>query len=183
MRTLRSKTGVRKLHKELVADRRRNVHLAILLQDWSDPYNVGGMYRVADACGVAEVILSGKTPAPPNPQISVTSLGHHRRVQTRSFARNDEAAKALRAEGYTLVAVEITDDAVCYADYPYPEKVCLVLGNEVNGVYGSVLAECDAAVFIPMAGKGRSINVHVAAAVVAFHVLFGMHGPEGQLTV
>jgi 23S rRNA (guanosine2251-2'-O)-methyltransferase len=173
MRTLRSKTGVRKLHKESVGRLKRPVELAFLLQDWNDPYNVGGMYRVADACGAAEIVLSGKTPAPPDPQISVTSLGHHRRVKTRSFARSDEAARALRGEGYTLMAVEITDEATCYTDFEYPEKLCLVLGNEVNGVYTSVLAECDAAVFIPMAGKGRSINVHVAAAVVAFHVLFG----------
>ncbi len=176
MRTLRSKTGVRRLHREAAAGRRREVELAFLLQDWSDPYNVGGMYRVADACGAKEITLSGKTPAPPNPQISVTSLGHHRRVKTRVFERNDEAAKALREEGYALIAVEITDDATCYADFKYPDKVCLVMGNEVNGVYGSVLAECEAAVFIPMTGKGRSINVHVAAAVVAFHVLFAQPG-------
>jgi tRNA G18 (ribose-2'-O)-methylase SpoU len=43
-----------------------------------------------------------------------------------------------------------------------------VLGNEGAGVYGSVMKQCDSAVFIPMAGKGRSINVHVAAAIIAF---------------
>jgi tRNA G18 (ribose-2'-O)-methylase SpoU len=70
------------------------------------------------------------------------------------------------------VAVEIADDATPFMDFEFPQRTCLVLGNEARGVYDSVLQRCDSAVFIPMAGKGRSINVHVAAAVVAFHALF-----------
>ncbi len=66
------------------------------------------------------------------------------------------------------MAVEIAEGAVPYTDYEWPEKVCLVLGNEVNGVYASVMKHRDGAVYIPMFGKGRSLNVHVSAAVVAF---------------
>lgn len=163
--------GVRKLYREFAEEHPAKMQLAILLQDWSDPYNVGGMFRVADACGAAELILTGKTPAPPNPQISVTSLGNHRRVHWRQIARNDEATRILKEEGYTLVAVEIAEGAVNYREFEYPEKTCLVLGNEQQGIYGNVIKACDAAVFIPMAGKGRSLNVHVAAAVVAFEAL------------
>lgn len=149
------------------------MQLAFLLQDWEDPYNVGGMFRVADACGAHELILSGKTPTPPHPQIHVTSLGHHRRVSWRQIERYNDACAQLRAEGYSLVAVEIAESAVHYREFEYPEKTCLVLGNEVHGVYSSVMRQMDAAVVIPMAGKGRSLNVHVAAAVVAFEALLG----------
>jgi tRNA (guanosine-2'-O-)-methyltransferase len=172
MKTIRSKTGARKLQKEYLEQHEPRLELAFLLQDWDDPYNVGSLYRVADACGAKEVILSGKTPMPPHPQISVTSLGNHRRVKTRQIPKYNEAADQLKAEGYSLVAVEIAEDAVPFNDFTYPSKLCLVLGNEVHGVYDSVLQRCDAAVFIPMAGKGRSMNVHVAASVVAFHALF-----------
>jgi len=119
------------------------------------------------------MVFSGRTPVPPDPQIGVTSLGHHRRVSWRELGRNEEAAIKLKEEGYTLVAVEIADGAVHYMEYTYPEKVCLVLGNEVKGVYGSVMKHCEAAVFIPMSGKGRSLNVHVAGAVVAFQAMLG----------
>jgi 23S rRNA (guanosine2251-2'-O)-methyltransferase len=141
------------------------------LQDWEDAYNVGGMFRVADACGAVELILTGRTPSPPHPQIGVTSLGAHRRVKWRQVERYNDAADSLRAEGYSLVAVEIAEDAVPHQAFEYPQRCCLVLGNEARGVYDSVLQRCDAAVFIPMAGKGRSLNVHVAAAVVAFEAL------------
>lgn len=149
------------------------MRLAFLLQDWEDPYNVGGMFRVADACGAAEMILTGRTPAPPHPQIGVTSLGHHRRVSWRQITRYDDACRKLKEEGYHLVAVEIAEGAEHYMHYSYPEKVCLVLGHEGAGIYPSVMRQCDGAVFIPMAGKGRSLNVHVAAAVVAFQALLG----------
>jgi 23S rRNA (guanosine2251-2'-O)-methyltransferase len=173
MKTIRSKTGARKLQKEFHAAHEPRLELCFLLQDWEDPYNVGGMFRVADACGAREMVLAGKTPAPPHPQIGVTSLGNHRRVKWRHIERYNEAVDTMRAEGYSMVAVEIAEDAVPYMAFEFPKKLCLVLGNEGQGIYDSVLKRCDSAVFIPMAGKGRSINVHVAGAVVAFHALFG----------
>jgi tRNA (guanosine-2'-O-)-methyltransferase len=173
MKTIRSKTGARQLQKRLREERPPAIELAFLLQDWTDAYNVGGMFRVADACGAAEMILAGRTPVPPDPQISVTSLGNHRRVKWRQIERYEEAAKTLREEGYTLVAVEIAEGAVDYMEFEFPARTCLVLGNEQSGVYGKVLQQCSAAVLIPMAGKGRSLNVHVAAAVVAFQALQG----------
>jgi 23S rRNA (guanosine2251-2'-O)-methyltransferase len=172
MRQVRSKTKIRNVMKAAKADW-NDIELAIFLQDWSDPYNVGGMFRVADACGVKELILTGKTAQPPNPQLSVTSMGSHRKVEFRYFTKHDEAALALKEEGYSLVAVEVADGAEHYMRYQYPTKLCLVLGNEQIGVYQQVLNHCDGAVYIPMAGKGRSMNVHVAAAVVAFEVLLG----------
>jgi 23S rRNA (guanosine2251-2'-O)-methyltransferase len=173
VKTIRSKTGARKLQKEFLSEHPPAIELAFLLQDWEDAYNVGGMFRVADACGAKEMVLTGRTPAPPHPQIGVTSLGNHRRVKWRQIERYNDAADALKGEGWTLVAVEIAEDAVPYMEFEFPERTCLVLGNEGAGVYDSVLKRCDAAVFIPMAGKGRSINVHVAAAVVAFRGMFG----------
>ena len=173
MKTIRSKTGARQLQKRLREERPPRVELAFLLQDWTDAYNVGGLFRVADACGAAEVVLAGRTPAPPDPMISVTSLGNHRRVKWRHIERYEEAARKLKEEGWSLIAVEIAEDAEHYVEFEYPEKTCLVLGNEQNGVYGKVLQLCDGAVLIPMSGKGRSLNVHVAAAVVAFQALQG----------
>jgi 23S rRNA (guanosine2251-2'-O)-methyltransferase len=171
MKTIRSKTGARQLQKRMREEHPPTVELAFLLQDWTDAYNVGGLFRVADACGAIEVVLAGRTPAPPDPMISVTSLGNHRRVAWRQIERYEEAARILKAEGWTLIAVEVAEDAAHYAEFEYPPRTCLVLGNEQTGVYEKVLRMCDAAVLVPMAGKGRSLNVHVAAAIVAFQAL------------
>lgn len=176
-RALRAKTATRRLHRDLFAAA-RPIELAFLLQDWADAYNVGSLFRVADACGAREVILTMSTPAPPNPMISVTSLGHHRRVPFRSFPTNEEGIAYARERGYALVAVEITEEAAPFQEFDYPSRTCLVLGHEQRGIYGKVLRACDAVVVIPMAGKGRSLNVHVAGAVVAFYALFGKSEPR-----
>ena len=174
MKQIRSKTGIRKVFKEY-KDQRNPIDLVILLQDWDDPYNVGGMFRVADACGVSELILAGKTPqVGESPPIAVTSMGAHRRVAWRHIARSLDACATMKAEGYSLVAVEVAEGAEHYMSFEYPAKCCLVLGNEGAGVYGSVMKLCDGAVFIPMSGKGRSLNVHVAAALVAFEATLRM---------
>jgi len=65
----------------------------------------------------------------------------------------------------------LANDAVPYQEYDYPEKTCLVVGHEDHGVTKAVLNECDAAVFLPMYGKGRSLNVHVALSIVLYHIL------------
>jgi tRNA (guanosine-2'-O-)-methyltransferase len=70
-----------------------------------------------------------------------------------------------------VVAVELTDAAVPYFAYDFPRHTCLVVGHEDHGVTKRALARVDGAVFIPMFGKGASLNVHVALGVVAFHVL------------
>lgn len=173
MKAIRSKTGVRKLHK---ASRSRypDLDLVFLLQDWEDAYNVGSMFRLADSVGARELVVTGRTPLPPDPMIGVTSLGHHRRIPVRRFEAHEQAALALKEEGYALVAVEIAEGAVSYEAFEFPRRLCLVLGNEAGGVYGSVIKHCDAAVQVPMFGKGRSMNVVVAAAVVAYRARVGV---------
>jgi 23S rRNA (guanosine2251-2'-O)-methyltransferase len=178
LKQIRTKTGIRKVFKEY-KDQRNPIDLVILLQDWDDAYNVGGMFRVADACGASELILTGKTPqVGESPQLAVTSMGAHRRVRWRNFDKPVDACLQLKEEGYSLVAVEVAEGAEHYMDFEYPDKCCLVLGNEGAGIYGKVMKLCDAAVFIPMAGKGRSLNVHVAAAIVAFEASLRLSGEE-----
>lgn len=177
MRQIKKKTETRQFLKASTAALRDDLDLCFLLQDWQDPYNVGGLFRVADACGAVKVVCSGKTPVPPHPQISVTSLGNHRRVDFEQFARHDAAIESLKKDGYQLIAVEVADQAVPYTQFRFEGKVCLVLGNEAKGIYPGTLKACNSAVYIPMAGKGRSINVMVAAAVVAFHARADIGNP------
>jgi tRNA (guanosine-2'-O-)-methyltransferase len=180
-KAIRRKKEVKDLMKSFASERPRGVEVTFLLQDWTDGYNVGGLFRVADALGCEEIYASGGTPLPPNPMVGVTSMGAHRRVEAVYEKFHEEAALRAVADGWTLVAVEIATEAEPYFDYPYPERTCLVLGSEGAGVYKSVLKHCQGAVFVPMAGKGRSMNVHVTAAVVGFHAAFSRFSPSDGL--
>lgn len=172
MKTIRGKTTARKLQKEFKATYAPRVELTFMLQDWDDAYNVGGLFRVADGFGVRRIYASGHTPVPPDPMIGVTSLGHHRRITVEHEHAHESAALKAAEAGWTLIAVEIAEGSVPYFEFEFPARTCLVLGNEVNGVYASVLKHCAASVTIPMLGKGRSLNVHVAGAIVGAHALW-----------
>jgi tRNA (guanosine-2'-O-)-methyltransferase len=145
--------------------------LIIVCQSVAYPVNVGSVFRIADALDVDEVVLTGITPTPPHPKISKVGRDKDRRVPWRYVDRPEDALKDLKAKGFWLTALEITDQCQPYYAVDYPQRVALVLGNEDHGVTRACLSLCDAAIFVPMYGKGRSLNVHVSLAVVAYHLL------------
>lgn len=142
-----------------------------LLQSVEYPANVGSAFRVADAAAVTEVVLTGITPTPPHPTIDKVGRFKSLKVPWRYEQDPVTAASDLKAEGYHIVAVELTDTAVPYHEFVYPQQTCLVVGHEDHGVTKATLAVCDTAVFLPMYGKGRSLNVHVALSIVLYHLL------------
>jgi 23S rRNA (guanosine2251-2'-O)-methyltransferase len=147
------------------------VDLVGLLQSIEYPANVGSLFRVADGAGMTELVLTGITPTPPHPTIDKVGRFKSLRVSWRYEKDPLLAIAGLKANGYHIVAVELTDTAVPYHTYPYPAKTCLVVGHEDHGVTKATLGMCDTAVFLPMYGKGRSLNVHVAFSIVAYHIL------------
>jgi tRNA G18 (ribose-2'-O)-methylase SpoU len=154
--------------------------LVVVCQSVGYPVNVGSIFRIADALDATEVLLTGITPTPPHPTISKVGRGKDRQVAWRTFDRPEAALEELRARGYWIAALEIAAESVPYYAVDYPHKVALVLGNEDHGVTKSCLALCDAALFVPMYGKGKSLNVHIALAVVGYHIL---HREKEQCTM
>ncbi|MCI0580533.1 MAG: RNA methyltransferase [Chloroflexi bacterium] len=164
-------TELKRFLRDYRRQHRPDYDLVVLLQSVEYPYNVGSIFRLADGAGLTELVLTGITPTPPNPTIEKVARYKSTRVPWRYEKDAVAALVGLRAAGYHLVALELTDTAVPYHEYNYPPKTCLVAGHEDHGVTKATLAACDAAVFIPMYGKGRSLNVHTALAVVLYHVL------------
>ncbi|MBI5358156.1 hypothetical protein HZB69_00820 [Candidatus Amesbacteria bacterium] len=113
-------------------------------------------------------MLCGRTATPPNSKISITSMNQENRVSWQYFSQTQDAIKYAKSEDYSVIAVELCQDAKPYHTYIYPDKVCLVLGHENSGVHQEILSICDNAVFIPYWGKNYSLNVAVSAAIVAF---------------
>jgi tRNA (guanosine-2'-O-)-methyltransferase len=150
---------------------RPDVDLVLVLQDVEDPVNVGSIFRFADALKVKELLLTGITATPPHKLISKVGRGKDRRVPWRHVESIEEALLALKREGYAICAVEITPTAMPYHRFEYPRKLALLVGHEDHGVTKKALALADHTIFIPMYGKGASLNVHVALAVVSFHAM------------
>lgn len=153
------------------AARQTGREIVFVLENVTYPVNVGSLFRIADGCGAA-VVLAGTTPDPTTPTAAKVARGHHDHVGWRRAADAVAAVDALKADGWWVAALELTADSLPYHVVDYPRRVALVLGNEDHGVTRRTLAACDAAVYIPMLGRGASLNVHVAAAVVAYRACF-----------
>jgi tRNA (guanosine-2'-O-)-methyltransferase len=164
-------TQLKRFLREYKRQHRPLADLTALLQSVEYPANVGSIFRVADAAGLTELVLTGITPTPPHPTIEKVGRYKSLRVPWRYEPEPLPALQRLKEQGYHIVAVELADTALPYHQYSYPSKTCLVAGHEDHGITRAVLAACDAAVFIPMYGKGRSLNVHVALSIVIYHIL------------
>jgi len=147
------------------------MELVFVLQDVEDPVNVGAAFRIADACGVHELSLTGTTPSPPHPSIAGIGRGTHRRVNWSSTESAAEAIQTFKERGYVCFALEVASNAIPYYEGVYPDKVCLVVGNEYYGVAKRTMSVCDMAVYVPMYGKVMSLNVHVALGIAAYHII------------
>jgi 23S rRNA (guanosine2251-2'-O)-methyltransferase len=148
---------------------RRPVH--IVLDNLRSAFNVGSIFRLADAARVAEVVACGYTAHPPNHKLEQTSLGTDRSVPWRWCESTLEAIRELRRSGCHVLAVETASPAVPFHKYDYRFPAAVVFGNEALGIQPAILAECDGVIDIPVAGFKNSINVATAAAVVLYELL------------
>jgi 23S rRNA (guanosine2251-2'-O)-methyltransferase len=155
--------------------------VTIVLDNIRSMHNVGSVFRTADAFLVEKICLCGYTPRPPHRDINKTALGA---TETVSWSYADSAfvaAKALKSEGYRIVAIEQVDNSVPLQDFLLPDqdKIALIFGNEVSGVDQEVLEICDSSIEIPQLGMKHSLNISVAAGIVLWELLRGSLIAEG----
>lgn len=142
--------------------------LVVVLDDVRSLYNVGSVFRTADAFRVEALYLCGITATPPHPEIHKTALGGEDSVSWRHFPTAAEAVEELRREGYHVFAVEQVEHSTklqCL-QLDTARRYAIVLGNEVKGVSQAALDRCDDSLELPQFGTKHSLNVSVTAGIV-----------------
>ncbi len=143
-------------------------------------HNVGAIFRSSEGFGVSKIILSGYTPYPVIP--SDTRLPHISRKLTDQIHKTALGAEQivpfeyqeqpnvekLKTAGYTIVGLEQDARSVMLPDYHPPEKIVLLLGEEVEGITTDMRVLCDDLIEIPMVGKKESFNVSVATGIALY---------------
>lgn len=145
----------------------------IILDNVLDTYNIGSIFRLADAVGAKKVFLCGDTSTPPNPRIKKASINTTEWVEWSYKETALEAINELRTTNRELqvVAIEQSEKSIPYDKFEYKLPIALVVGHETYGVSKEVLEVVDAVVEIPMFGVNISLNVMVSLAVVLFEVI------------
>ncbi len=150
--------------------------IILIFDDVRSAENVGAIFRTADAIGVSKIILGGITPGVTdrfgrsNPKIAKTALGAEKTISHQSIKDLVPYIRDLKIQGYTIVSLEQTPEAIDYKSYTPKEKTVLVVGNEVSGISKDILELTDTVIHIPMHGEKESLNVSVAAGVALFRV-------------
>lgn len=142
-----------------------------LLDNVRSLYNVGAIFRTSDAIMLEKVFLCGITGFPPRKEITKTALGAEEIVPYEYRENAVEAIKGLKENGVKIVAVELAEGSVNYADAKYDFPVCFVFGHEVEGISDEVMEHVDMAVDLPMLGRANSLNVATCYGIIMYDVL------------
>ncbi len=132
--------------------------MRVFLEDIRSPFNVGSMFRSADAFGVSEILISGFTADVAHPRAERSAMGAIATVPWH------HAALAELADCGEIIALELRGEPI--EDFRFPEKGIILVGSEELGVSPDALALCKRTVTIPMLGTKGSLNVGVAFGVL-----------------
>ena len=147
----------------------------LILENIRSAYNVGAIFRTADASGVDKIHLVGYTPTPVDRfgreqnEIKKTSLGASEYIEWEHGNNIESVIEKLRTKGLEIWAIEINSGSFSLIDEETPDKVAYILGNEVEGVSGEAEELADKVLHLPMKGKKESLNVSVTAGIVMYH--------------
>ncbi len=148
--------------------RAKKIPVIVVLDEIRSAYNVGSVFRTADAFLIEAIFLCGFTPVPPNREIQKTALGANESVRWKYFKNIVDAISELKNSGYKIVAVEQTVNSVSLEHFnpSKSEKLALIFGNEVGGVSDDVIVVSDVCLEIPQYGTKHSLNIAVCTGIV-----------------
>ncbi len=144
--------------------------VTIILDNVLDTYNVGSVFRLADAVAAEKVILCGQTLTPPNSRIKKASINTTGWVNWEYEKNTIDAVKKLKEQGVNIVAVEQDARSNPFHKVSYQFPVAIVVGNETTGIAKDVLDAADMIVELPMWGVNKSLNVMVSLGIVLYEI-------------
>lgn len=145
----------------------------IVLDNVLDTYNIGSIFRLADAVGVKKIYLCRGSETPPNSRIQKSSIGTWQWVEWEYVSETISAISNLKTQipNIKIIGVELDNRAVDYTKGDYTLPIVLVVGHESDGISPDILNMCDQIVQLPQLGINKSLNVMVSLGIVLYEVL------------
>ncbi len=155
--------------KELTRIKRNPIYF--VLDQVIDTYNIGSLFRLADAVAVTKMYLCGQMEYPPSSRIHKAAVGTEAWVPWEKKESTLETVKDLGKKGIQIIAVEQDKRSISYKDLNPNFPVAIIVGNETEGIEKLILDEADVIVEMPMFGINKSFNAWGSAAIIAYKVL------------
>jgi len=143
--------------------KKKEVH--VLAHNIRSLHNVGSIFRTCDGAGVIKLYLTGYSGVPPRKEITKTALGAEESVAWEYHKDPLTVLETLKKQGVQIVALEKVKKSQDISSFKPKYPVCMIVGNEIDGVEQDLLKLADAVMHIPMHGKKESLNVSVAFGI------------------
>lgn len=150
----------------------RTFPITVLCDGITLPANIGAIFRLADAFGVEKVVFGGIDVDITSHKAKQVSRSTHQWVPHSQTPGLEAEISKLKAEGYQIFALEITDQSkpLHKLRIRQEQKIALVVGSEIQGISKEVLNLCDQAIHIPIYGRNTSMNVSNALAIILYDI-------------
>jgi 23S rRNA (guanosine2251-2'-O)-methyltransferase len=148
----------------------KNKKFYLLLDNIRSLFNVGAIFRTADAGGINKIILTGITGKPDDEKVKKVALGAEESVPWEHHWQAWRIVDKLKKEGFQIVALEQTKKSIPYDKFKPKFPLLLIVGNEIKGVSKSLLKRADKIIHLPMAGKKESLNVAIATGIAIYEI-------------
>ena len=148
----------------------------VILDNIRSVFNVGSIFRTADALAVDKIFLCGVTPTPKDrfgrdrQDLAKVALGAEKNIAWEYAEKIIDVVKKLKKEGYQIIAVEQDKKSVDCKKVKAKYPTALILGTEVTGLDKKILAHADIVAEISMHGAKESLNVAVAFGVAGYQI-------------
>jgi len=152
---------------------RNKKEIYLILQNIRSLYNIGSIFRCADAFSVAKIYLCGYFGFPVEKQIvkiGKTALGAEKIISWEHYWQTAKLVKKLKQEKVKIVALELTSKAMPLKNFKSKFPLALIVGNEVTGITKSILKLVDQTIYIPMHGQKESLNVAIATGIALYNI-------------
>jgi len=143
--------------------------ISLLLDRMTDPRNVGGIFRLADAALVEHIYFYQCEDLEITTKIKRISRSTTQ-VVPFSYVSSLEAVKAFK-ETHNLISLEYTNQSIPYTDFTPTGKTMLIIGNEQRGVSEELLRVAEQSIHLPMLGMNTSMNVMCATGIAVYGLL------------
>jgi 23S rRNA (guanosine2251-2'-O)-methyltransferase len=155
---------------DLIAAKRSDFSLIVVLDGVEDPHNLGAILRTADATGADGVVIPERRAAGITGTVVKSSAGASEHLPVAKVTNIARTLEDLKTKGLWMVGLDERGKQD-YDEVDYKMDCAIVLGTEGKGLHDLVARKCDFLVSIPMLGKVSSLNVSVAAGVVLYEVV------------
>ena len=165
--------------EDVIAAKRGQYSLLVVLDGVEDPHNLGAILRTADAAGANGVIIPERRAATVTGTVTKSSAGASEHLPIAKVTNISRTVEELKDHNIWIVGLDERATQT-YDALDYKMDCALVLGGEGKGLHDLVKRKCDFLVSIPMLGKVPSLNVSVAAAVVLYEIVRQRRASQGS---